>query len=207
MRRSSIAAFALLAAAAPVSAEVVASTDQGFVIRESSDVPATAEEVWAQLIRPSAWWSDKHTYSGDAANLSLDAMAAGCFCEVLMSPESPRAAPRGSVEHMRVVYAEAPRVLRMAGALGPLQSEALQGTLKIALKPIDGGGTRILWEYVVGGFMRYKRDQIVPAVDAMLGEQASRLAAKLGAKASPRSEPAKADTVAPAKPAKPVEGR
>ena len=51
-----------------------------------------------------------------------------------------------------------------------------------ALKPIDGG-TRLTWEYVVGGFMRYKPEQIVPAVDKVIGDQLVRLADKLGPKA------------------------
>ena len=95
---------------------------------------------------------------------------------------------------MRVINAEQPRVLRMSGALGPLQSEAVQGTLTIVLKPVDGG-TRIMWEYVVGGYMRLKTEQIAPLVDVVLGEQVSRLAARLGPKA------------APAQPRPPVEGR
>jgi hypothetical protein len=75
----------------------------------------------------------------------------------------------------------------MTGALGPLQSEAVQATLTITLKPIDGG-TRLTWEYVVGGFMRYKQEQIAPAVDKVIGEQLNRLAEKLGPKA-PSTDP------------------
>jgi hypothetical protein len=41
-------------------------------------------------------------------------------------------------------------------------------------------GTRILIEYVVGGYMRYRVEQIAPAVDRMLGQQIARLADKLG---------------------------
>jgi hypothetical protein len=81
---------------------------------------------------------------------------------------------------MRVVYAEQPRALRMVGALGPLQSEALSGTLTIQLKPIDGGGARILWEDIVGGFMRPKPEDFAPAVDKVLAEQLARLSGKLG---------------------------
>lgn len=181
----------------PAAAEVVASSDSGFVVRQATEVAASAEESWAQLVKPADWWNGRHSYSGDAANLSLDALAGGCFCEVLLSQQSPRAEPRGSVEHMRVVYAEQPRVLRLSGALGPLQSEAVNGTLTIALKPVDGG-TRIMWEYVVGGYMRPKIAEIGAAVDALLGEQMVRFAAKLG------SSPA-----APlhSGPAAPLEGR
>lgn len=205
MRRSLFIAISLLAT--PAHAEVVASAETGFVVRQAADVTASPDEAWSQLLTPGNWWSGKHSYSGDAANMSIDARAGGCFCEVLPSPASPRAAPRGGVEHMRVVYAEAPRVLRMSGALGPLQSEAVQGTLTIALKPIDGG-TRIMWEYVVGGYMRQKADQMAPAVDTVLGEQISRLAVKLGPKARAAPPPEAKPEPAPAKPRpKPIEGR
>jgi hypothetical protein len=40
--------------------------------------------------------------------------------------------------------------------------------------------TRILWEYVVGGFMRYKTDTISGAVDKVLGEQIAGLTKLLG---------------------------
>lgn len=214
MLRLSLIAMPLFLAAAPLRAEVVSSAETGFVIRQAADVTASPDEAWSQLLGPAGWWSGKHTYSGDAANLSIDPRAGGCFCEVLPSAVSPRAAPRGSVEHMRVVYAENRRVLRMTGGLGPLQSEAVQGTLTIALKPIDGG-TRIMWEYVVGGFMRQKFDAMAPMVDGVLGEQLSRLAAKLGAKpgaprpeADARSAPETKPAVpAPLPPRRPIEGR
>lgn len=168
--------------ALPAQADVVTNTEAGFVLRQAADVTAGPDAVWAQLVKPSGWWSGQHSYSGDAANLSLDPRAGGCFCETLPSPSSPRAAPRGSVEHMRVIYAEQGKALRLSGALGPLQADALAGTLTVALKPIDGGGTRIMWEYVVGGFMRQWSGQTAPTVDKMLGEQIARLAAKLGPK-------------------------
>jgi hypothetical protein len=184
--------IALALIAAPAQAEVVASSDAGFVIRRAADVTAGADAVWAELLKPSEWWNGKHTYSGNAGNLSIEPLAGGCFCEVLPSAVSPRAAPRGSVEHMRVIYVEEPRALRLSGGLGPLQAEAAQGTLTIALKALDGGGTRIMWEYVVGGYLRQKPDAIAPSVDAVIGEQVTRLAAKLGPKAAPAPAPSHA---------------
>ena len=106
------------------------------------------------------------------------------------------------------------QVLRLTGALGPLQSEALLGTMTITLKAGATTGTRILIEYVVGGYMRYRPEQIAPAVDRMLGQQLAGLSAKLGAVAVPparpgparpepaksvpaKSDPAKSDPVRP----------
>ena len=64
----------------------------------------------------------------------------------------------------------------MAGALGPLQGEAVLGVLTIKLTKTEAG-TRIDWDYVVGGYVRAQPAEIAPAVDQMLGEQLGRLAA------------------------------
>lgn len=208
MRRLPIilAALPLAVVATSASAEITASSDAGFVIRLTQEVPATPQESWKALIMPGEWWSSDHTYSGDAKNLYLDAQATGCFCEKLPKPkDAPEDQRIGSVEHMHVVYAEPNRVLRMTGGLGPLQSEAVKGTLTMTLKAVPGG-TRVLWEYVVGGYMRYKPEQIGPSVEKVLAEQVRRLGLKLGAKpAEPEAKPP-AKEIAPAESAKPAEG-
>ena len=176
-----IAALAALLSQ-PAFAEVVASSETGFVIRQTAEVSADPAATWQALIAPQTWWSKAHTFSGDSANLYLDAQGGGCFCEKLPSKDAAPGKRGGSVAHMRVVYADPGKALRMVGALGPLQSEALNGTLTITLKP-GGAGTRILWEYVVGGYMRYKVEEIAPAVDRVLAEQIGALVALLGAPA------------------------
>ncbi len=184
MIKAKLAVAALLAlVATPISmaqAEVVAQSPAGFVIKLAADTPATKADAWKALITPNKWWSGEHTYTGDAGNLYLDAQATGCFCEKLPKPaDAPADQRMGSVEHMHVVFADPQRgVLRMVGGLGPLQGEALHGTLTITLKP-SAGGTRIEWEYVVGGYMRMNPEQIAPIVDKVLGEQLTRLSAML----------------------------
>ncbi len=161
---------------APAQAEVAETSDNGFVIVLSVDAAASKTEVWRELVVPARWWSAQHTFSGDAANLYIDAQATGCFCEKLpKAPDAPVDQRMGSVEHMHVVHADPQRgVLRMVGGLGPLQGEAVIGTLTVSLKPA-AGGTRIEWEYVVGGHMRSKADTIAPLVDIVLAEQMERL--------------------------------
>jgi hypothetical protein len=175
-----LAASALALAPAPASAKVAQVSTQGFVVRHVAEVSVPPEEAWAVLIKPSVWWDSAHTWSADAANLTLDARAGGCFCEMLPNPSSPKGAPRGTVEHMRVIYIERPRALRMVGALGPLQADAATATLTIQLKPDGKGGTQILLEYVVGGYTRTPFEKLAPAVDGMLGGQVRRLTEKLG---------------------------
>jgi Polyketide cyclase / dehydrase and lipid transport len=203
MRRFAMLLGALLLPA-PALAEVHETSPSGFVIRLSADVPATPQRAWATLIAPSRWWDADHTYSKQATNLSIDPRAGGCFCEVLPNPVSPKAAPRGSVEHMRVVYVEEPRALRMSGALGPFQAGAATGTLTIYLRP-QGEGTRILWEYVYGGFVRGEVAQHASAVDSMLAGQLRGLAQALGAKSGAGSGAALAPTAPAPAPALPAE--
>jgi len=193
MRRFAMFIGALLLPA-PAMAEVRESSPSGFVIQLGIDVPANAQAAWEALVTPRKWWSAEHSYSSDAANFSLDPRAGGCFCEVLPNKASPKAAPRGSVEHMRVVYVEQPRALRMVGALGPLQAGAGTGTLTVILKP-QGEGTRLLWEYAYGGYVRGDVPSLAKAVDGVLAEQLLRLGKLLGARSGgpvPQAAPASA---------------
>lgn len=173
-------ALALTFAPAPALAEVASVSETGFVIRISTETPASKADAWRAMIAPFKWWSSQHTYSGNAANLYIDAQASGCFCEKLPKPTDAPADQRiGSVEHMHVVYADPPQgVLRMVGGLGPLQSEAVHGTLTMVVQPRPEGA-RITWEYVVGGFSRTKFDVLAPLVDKVLGEQLALLGAHL----------------------------
>ncbi|WP_162853547.1 SRPBCC family protein [Novosphingobium sp. BW1] len=182
--RTAVLAAATLGLGAPYLAEakVAEVNERGFVVRHMVEIPSSVDKSWDAVVHPAGWWDSAHTWSGDAANLSIDPKAGGCFCELLPHDTSPRGAPKGSVEHMRVVYIERPRVLRMTGALGPLQSEAVNGTLTIQLKPRDGEGdaTVLLLEYVVGGYMRQPVERMAGSVDTMLGAQLERLTSELG---------------------------
>ncbi|MFD1958873.1 hypothetical protein ACFSHP_06865 [Novosphingobium panipatense] len=59
----------------PAVAKVAQVASAGFVVRHIVQVTASPEEAWAVLTRPSVWWDAEHTWSGEAANLSLDARA------------------------------------------------------------------------------------------------------------------------------------
>ena len=188
--RATIALAASFSAfAAPAQAEIVASGPDGFVTRDEAVVEATPMEVWLALISPGKWWNDGHTWSGDAANLTLKPQAGGCFCERIPEDRTAeRVTLEGSVEHMRVIQSYPERALRMRGSLGPLQSEPVSGVLTITIGEVDGG-TRIVWEYVVGGFMRYPVDVIAPAVDGVMSQQLDGLANLLGRVDQPEPEP------------------
>ncbi|MFN4114756.1 MAG: SRPBCC family protein [Sphingomonadaceae bacterium] len=190
--RTLAAALAALLVTAPASAEVVQQGPNAFTTRDSVVVKASRFEVWQALIAPAGWWNKAHTWSGDAANLYISAQANGCFCELLPAPEgAPQEVRRGSALHMTVIQADPGHVLRMRGGLGPLQSEPAEGVLTIALGEVDGG-TRIVWEYVVGGSMRYEVPVISKAVDGVMSEQLRGLARLLGPADEEEKSPAKA---------------
>jgi len=179
-RLAHVLGTAALLAAAPAAAEVTGSGPSGFVSRHEAVVEASPRDVWLALITPSGWWTSEHTWSGDAANLVLTPQAGGCFCEKIPEVDEPgRFTLEGSVEHMRVIQAYPERALRMQGALGPLQSEPVTGILTVAISEVEAG-TRIVWEYNVGGAMRYEVPVIARAVDGVMGIQLAALAEKLG---------------------------
>lgn len=181
MKRFSVFGLGLLAfAAQPVQAEVTSTADNGFVVHHEVRVAADPEAAYAMIRSPAKWWSPEHSWTGHAENFYMDAQAGGCFCELIPATgDSRERTLRGSVQHMRILYADPGKMLRLSGALGPLQSEALAGTMTILLKPA-ADGTEISFDYIVGGYMRFAVSDIAPAVDAVIGEQALRLAKVLG---------------------------
>ncbi|WP_420605805.1 SRPBCC family protein [Novosphingopyxis sp.] len=168
-------AAASITAAAPAAADVDSQSDVGFAVKHQAEVKASPEAVWEALAAPNRWWDPQYSFTGNPENFFLDMQAGGCFCERIRQAKGGKIENSGSVQHMQVVYVEPPKVLRMTGALGPLQAEGVSGTLSIGLKPV-GGGTQITFEYVVGGYMRYPIKEIASAVDAVIGRQLSRLA-------------------------------
>lgn len=157
----------------PVAAEVAAISENGFASHHEVEIAAAPQVAWEAMLHPGSWWSGEHSYSGDAANMTLEPVAGGCFCETIPASEGVAA---GRVEHMRVVYFDPrARTLRLVGALGPLQPEALTGVLTMKVEDA-ASGSRITWDYVVGGYMRSPAERIAPGVDRVIGEQLARLA-------------------------------
>lgn len=185
-------AAALAVISSPAVAEVKATSDTGFNVVHIASVKAGPDEIWKRLLAPKDWWNKAHSWSGSSAGFYIDAQANGCFCELFQETGADgKLKTTGSVEHMRVIFAQPGKVLRMQGALGPLQSEAVIGTLTIAMEPAkDGADTKVSFSYVVGGYMRYKVADIAPAVDKVLAEQFRNLLSPFAAqdKATPKSE-------------------
>ncbi|MFZ1744153.1 MAG: SRPBCC family protein [Pontixanthobacter sp.] len=195
MRKSPII-LAALAGLLPVSAqaEVVAEAKDAFVVRNSAVVKADLRETWLALISPAKWWNSAHTFSGKAANMTLMPQAGGCFCELIPAEDTVKTVGlAGSVEHMTVLLSIPDQALRMRGALGPLQSEPVEGIMTITLSK-EKAGTKIVFEYAVGGYMRFEVPVISKAVDGVMTLQLTGLADVLGVVEAPKSDakPAKA---------------
>jgi uncharacterized protein YndB with AHSA1/START domain len=147
-------------------AEVTGVGASGFEVREKAQVAAPPATVYAALLTPKRWWDPKHTFSGDAANLTLEAKAGGCWCETLPGG--------GSVQHLTVVYLSPGKAVRFRGALGPLQAMGVDGSMTIALAAA-GGETDITLTYDVGGYAQDGFGDLSKAVDGVLTVQIARL--------------------------------
>ena len=164
MRRTLI--IPALIAAAPASAEVVKVEGSTFIVEHKLNVAAAPDAVWRSLGEPARWWSKAHSWSGDAANFSMQMRPGGCFCEALPGG--------GGAEHARVVYVAPNKLLRLSGALGPLQQGAAIGTLSFEIA-VEGQGTALLVRYVVNGYTGLDAAKLALIVDGVIGEQAAGL--------------------------------
>ena len=167
MKLRILAAFAVLAIAGTSHAAVVDKGAYGFRLKTVQQIAAPPAKVWKAIGEWGHWWSDAHTYSGKASNITLPLTANGCLCETIPGG--------GSVRHGVVELVIPNQTLRLDAAFGPLQDEGVSGAYTLSLKPKDGG-TELTMTYNVGG----ARDFIVsaaPGVDAVLVEALGRLKA------------------------------
>lgn len=157
---------ASLALTVPAAAEVIDTAAGGFTVRTVVDIAASPQIVYTKLSEQiGSWWDSAHTYSGDAARLSIDPRPGGCFCERLDG---------GGVQHMEVVYAQPATRLRLQGGLGPLQGEAVTGRLTFEFEE-TGEGTRLSLVYKVVGYVPTGLAAWAAPVDGVLTQAVARL--------------------------------
>jgi hypothetical protein len=168
-RSSAVAPFvAALAAffphASEVRAEVAVADATGFITRSVVSIAAPPSQVYARFLKIGDWWNDAHTWSGKAANMSIEAEPGGCWCE--------RLASGGVIEHGRVTYLEPGKVLRFRAGLGPLHDAAAAGTLTVEFAAGEAGTTNVTLKYAVLLFNPPKgAAAMAPLVDQVLAEQ------------------------------------
>lgn len=141
---SLLSGILMASAATAASAEVVQTGAGGFQLRSVAVLEAAQpHEAWGALARWGEWWSSAHTYSGDAAHLTLAMEAGGCLCEVW---------PGGQIEHGRVLLAWPEQgLLRMNAPFGPLQAQPVTAILTYTVRPRDEGGVEVIQTLSVGG--------------------------------------------------------
>ncbi|GAB4190694.1 MAG: SRPBCC family protein [Wenzhouxiangellaceae bacterium] len=152
--------------ATPVTAAVIDRSEHGFVIEHHLTSNQSGEQVYAAVVQQvDQWWDPAHTYSGDAANLSIDDQPGGCFCERWSG---------GAVQHLQVVYAQPGKQLRLLGGLGPLQAEAVNGSMTWTITNSEEG-VRLDLVYRVSGYRPGGLAGWADPVDQVLSEQVGRL--------------------------------
>ncbi len=164
--RNFLLAAAMAVMASGAQAAVTARSDTAFTATYSQVVAGTPAQVYAAVGKVGAWWNPAHTYSGDAANLSLPLTGGGCFCEAL---------PGGGVQHGVVLMAwQARSLVRVQAPLGPLQGVTSNAILTIEAKSAPDGKVAIAASYrVIGG---EGLGRLADPVDGVVGEQIARLA-------------------------------
>lgn len=161
----------LLIASTPLAAELSNNSDTGFTVIQSVETKAEAFFAYRTMTAHiDQWWSEAHTWSGNAANLYIKIERNGCFCERL-----PRG---GNVEHLRLIYAAPGEELRFDGALGPLQTMPVFGRMIWKVGETESG-SRVTFTYHVTGQAGAGLAEIAPAVDAMIGQQLENLTKRL----------------------------
>ena len=174
MRKTALSIFALgVMVSAPdrLQAAVTDIRENAFSIESTATLKAPPATVYRELAQVSRWWDPAHTWSGSAANLSLQLQAGGCFCEKLSGG--------GSVQHGRVINVQPAVLLRLDAPLGPLQEMPVSGVLTFKLAP-SAGGTLVTMTYRVSGAFTMDSAKLAPIVDSVLATQLERLRAHVG---------------------------
>ncbi len=138
----------------------------GFIIENQVQIHQPANQAWNALVNHvDDWWPSDHTWWGDNQNLSISAVAGGCFCEIDGDKQA---------EHMRIVFVEPGKLLRMSGGLGPLQGMGLHGALDWTFTT-EENKTTVTLRYQVSGINKDGFTELAPIVDRVQASQLSAL--------------------------------
>ena len=146
-------------------AEVVKASSEHYHLKQQATSSLSPNALWQRLIKPETWWHPDHTYSGDSANLSLDAQAGGLWREDWST---------GSIVHGQVLLVTKDKQLRLEAPFGPLQEKAVDVIWTITLTPTEDG-TSVLFEEIANGNNHSQLDELAPAVDFVKTEAINRL--------------------------------
>jgi hypothetical protein len=157
-----VIAFSVIATACP--AEVIEKDADHFVLRYSVGLETTPEDIYGAVGEIGQWWNPAHTYSGDAANLTLPLEVGACFCEALKDGKT--------FQHGRVTETDPELGVLLDAPLGPLKGKATKADWSIGWSPANAG-----WELVMTYVVRGPGvGALAEPVDGVMGDQFSRLA-------------------------------
>ena len=162
-----VALLFVLSFSSLASAEVLSAGRSNFLLAHEATSSLAPEEVWDRLMEPAAWWDGEHTYSGDAANLSMGGKAGDYWREDWDG---------GSVIHGQILTVKTGETLVLSAPFGPLQGTAANCVWTISLEPIEGGGTRIRSKHVVVGPANLGMQELAEPVDFVMSNGIDRLA-------------------------------
>lgn len=157
----------LVTFSASANADVIAASPGHYTLRHEAVSSLAPGALWNRLVHPETWWSPAHSYSGDAANLSLDPRAGGLWKEEWDG---------GSVAHGEVLYVNPGEQLRLEAPFGPLQSMAVDVVWTITILP-EGTGSKVIFDEVANGSDASNLDKVAGAVDGVKAEAMRRLVA------------------------------
>ena len=152
-----------------VEADVTDAGPTGFSLVHEVTVDAARADVWQAAINEvGRWWSNDHTISGDARNMSIEPVLQGCFCEASDN--------RVGVVHLTVTSINPNVMLRLTGGLGPLGLLGVAGNMTWEFFDAEGG-TTVRFTYAVGGYRHGGLDALADPVDNVIGVAVHRLKA------------------------------
>lgn len=155
--------------ATQANGEVLNAAPGGFTISYQTEISAARIDVYnAAVNNIGDWWSDDHTYTGNAGNMYIEAKTQGCFCEKL--------GVDGGVVHLVVTFVNPGEMLRLTGGLGPLGLMGVNGNMTWEFTDSEEG-TIVTLNYALGGYMDGGLDSIAEAVDGVLVGQMTSLKA------------------------------
>jgi hypothetical protein len=165
---SAACALAAITVAAPARADVKQAAPDGLVIQIKGEVDLPRQAAWTRLVAVGSWWSDAHSYSGNAKAITVDVVAGGCWCEIWEG---------GEVEHGRVMYVSQGQTIRFDAPLGPLQELGVATSLTFTLAngSVDGR-TAVTLDYTVTGSSLSGLDKLAPVINQVLTEAVKRYA-------------------------------
>ncbi|MCB1588352.1 MAG: SRPBCC domain-containing protein, partial [Xanthomonadales bacterium] len=82
-------------------------------------------------------------------------------------------------QHMRVIFVDPGKLLRLEGGVGPLQGMGLSGVMDWRLAATDDGGSTITLWYRAGGYTPEPLGDFVAIVDQVQAQQLGALASHL----------------------------